>query len=117
MADFSLGFFPRCEVPSDILAETPHPSTWGSPKAFWSSSSCSSSAFFHSLAMVFDITLCGDWAGATYNSAGYSGTCAERVADPANFESEFMSRAIHLWRLTVSTAAANWKVNSIKVYN
>jgi hypothetical protein len=40
--------------------------------------------------MIFDITLCGDWAGATYNSAGYSGTCAERVADPANFESAFI---------------------------
>ena len=39
--------------------------------------------------MVFDITLCGDWAGATYNSAGYSGSCEERVANPANFESEF----------------------------
>jgi hypothetical protein len=82
-----LGFFPHSTVPSDILAETPDPSTWPSPKAFWASSSCRTSAFFNSLSMVFDITLCGDWAGATYNSAGYSGSCAERVADPANFES------------------------------
>ena len=45
--------------------------------------------------MVFDITLCGDWAGVTYNAAGYSGSCADRVTDPANFKSEFFSRAIH----------------------
>lgn len=116
-ADCSLGFFPHCSVPPDILAETPDPSTWPSPKAFWSNSSCATSTFFHSLSMVFDITLCGDWAGATYNAAGYSGSCAERVTNPANFESAFISPAIHLWRLMVSTAAAYWQIRSIKVYD
>jgi hypothetical protein len=95
-ADFSLGFFPHCAVPPDIVAETPDPSKWMKPKAFWAKSSCPSS-FFHSLTITFDITLCGDWAGATYNAAGYSGSCAERVADPANFGSEFISFALHPW--------------------
>jgi len=95
MADFSLGFFPHGAVPYDILAETPHPSTWPSPKAFWANSSCPTSTFFHSLQIIFDITLCGDWAGGTYKSVGYPGTCAERVANPANFESESISGAIH----------------------
>jgi hypothetical protein len=117
MADFSLGFFPHSSVPSDILAETPDPSTWPSPKAFWATSSCPTSSFFNSLSMIFDITLCGDWAGATYNSAGYSGSCAERVVDPANFESGFISCAMYPRRLTVSTTAANWRIRSIKVYN
>ena len=70
--------------------------------------------------MIFDITLCGDWAGATYNSAGYSGTCAERVADPTNFDSAFISSVIHprmRTTLTVPIAAANWRIRSIKVYN
>lgn len=67
--------------------------------------------------MVFDISLCGDWAGATYNEAGYSGSCAERVTNPENFESAFISLAIRLWRLMVSTVAAFWQIRSIKVYN
>lgn len=113
----SLGFFPHNSVPSDILAETPDPSTWPSPKAFWASSSCPTGAFFNSHSMIFDITLCGDWAGATYNSAGYSGSCAERVADPANFESGSVSCMNHLRRFTVSIAAANWHIRSVKVYN
>lgn len=31
------------------------------------------------------MTLCGDWAGTSYEAAGCPGTCAERVADPTSF--------------------------------
>ncbi|QRW16739.1 peroxisomal targeting signal 2 receptor [Rhizoctonia solani] len=88
----SIWFFPRSKMPSDIqnlkskTNATADPSTWGTPKAHWTSSSCSTTNFFNSHSIVFDTTLCGDWAGATYSSAGCPGTCADRLKDPANFK-------------------------------
>lgn len=39
--------------------------------------------------MVFDITLCGDWAGNVYGLSGCGGgDCATRVMKGANFQSE-----------------------------
>ncbi|KDN47787.1 hypothetical protein RSAG8_03207, partial [Rhizoctonia solani AG-8 WAC10335] len=100
----SIWFFPRSKIPSDIqnlkskANATADPSAWGTPKAHWASSSCSTGEFFNSHAIVFDTTLCGDWAGATYSSAGCPGTCADRLKDPANFKD------------------AVWKINSVTVF-
>lgn len=81
-------FFSRCEVPEDINDRDPDPSGWGPPSAFYDSSSCDMSQHFYEHSLVLDTTLCGDWAGATYSSAGCPGTCEERVADPSNFSSK-----------------------------
>lgn len=81
--------FARSEVPEDIGSENPNPDAWGPPAAFWSSETCNISDHFHDHALVIDTTLCGDWAGATYASAGCPGTCEEAVADPGNFKSKF----------------------------
>lgn len=68
--------------------------------------------YFAEQSLVFDITcvrprcsspadpirLCGDWAGATYNQAGYSGSCSDAVANPTNFVN------------------AAFEVNSVNVY-
>lgn len=38
---------------------------------------------------MINTTLCGDWAGSAYSSdPSCPGTCAQRVADPSNFDSE-----------------------------
>lgn len=90
----SIWFFARANIPGDLVDlksktnGTADPSSWGTPKAHWASTSCSTSKFFHSHAMVFDTTLCGDWAGSTYSSAGCPGTCADRLKDPNNFKGE-----------------------------
>ncbi|KAF8600500.1 glycoside hydrolase family 16 protein [Ceratobasidium sp. AG-I] len=103
----SIWFFPRSKIPSDLKnlktksatsGATANPSAWGSPKAHWASSTCSTKKFFNSHALVFDTTLCGDWAGATYASAGCPGTCADRLKDPANFKD------------------AVWRINSVTVF-
>ncbi|KLO09570.1 glycoside hydrolase family 16 protein [Schizopora paradoxa] len=94
----SIWNFPRTNIPSDILASQPNPSTWGTPAAFWNAQTCDTSEHFTNLQLVFDITLCGDWAGATYTSAGCPGTCAEAVADPTKFD------------------YAHWAVNYVAVY-
>lgn len=104
----SVWFFPRASVPADLQAigaktinpsATADPTSWGLPKAHWASSACSTSKFFKDHSLVFDTTLCGDWAGATYSSAGCPGTCADRLKDPANFKD------------------AVWRINSVTVLN
>lgn len=101
----SVWFFPRKSVPQDLecltdsKSATADPTTWGPPKAHWASSACSTSKFFKDHSLVFDTTLCGDWAGATYASAGCPGTCADRLKDPANFKD------------------AVWRINSVTVLN
>ncbi|KAG8974759.1 hypothetical protein FRC05_006919 [Tulasnella sp. 425] len=92
-------FFPRDSIPDDLSSQSPQPSTWGSPKAFWSSSTCPTKSFFGAQRIVINTTLCGDWAGSAYSSdPTCPGTCAERVADPSNFDT------------------AQWKIRSVTVY-
>jgi len=100
----SVWFFARSNVPSDLQGlksktnGTADPSGWGVPKARWASTACSTSKFFKDHSIVFDTTLCGDWAGATYGGAGCPGTCADRLKDPANFKD------------------AAWRINSVTVF-
>ena len=85
-------FFPRNAIPQDITSGKPKPSTWGAPAAsFLTGSGCNVAEAFHDHQIIFDITLCGDWAGATYSAQGCPGTCAQRVADPENFKGELLS--------------------------
>lgn len=61
----SVWFFTRQSVPSSISsnASTLDTSTFGTPTANWPSTSCSMSQFFAPQSLIFDITLCGDFAG------------------------------------------------------
>jgi len=94
----SIWHFPRGSIPSDINNMAPQPSSWGAPAAFWSSSTCSTGQFFSDHSMVIDTTLCGDWAGATFGSAGCPGTCSSYVKDPSHYK------------------FAKWKINYIATY-
>ncbi|KAK0421627.1 glycoside hydrolase family 16 protein [Armillaria borealis] len=95
----SIWFFSRDDIPTDITSQSPDPSSWSTPSAFFPSTSCSISDHFYDHSLTIDTTLCGDWAGAAYGSDGSCpGTCAEAVADPSNFDS------------------AHWALNYIAVY-
>jgi hypothetical protein len=50
-------FFQRGSIPSDLIAEAPQPSQWGSAMAFWPKSSCNSDQFFFNHHLIFDTTL------------------------------------------------------------
>ncbi|KAK0489140.1 glycoside hydrolase family 16 protein [Armillaria novae-zelandiae] len=93
----SIWFFSRDEIPADITSQSPDPSSWSTPSAFFPSTSCSISDHFYDHSLTIDTTLCGDWAGAAYGGA-CPGTCADAVADPSNFDS------------------AHWALNYIAVY-
>lgn len=78
--------FTRAEIPADITAGSPDPSTWPSPSALFSSSSCDIASHFYEHTLVLNTDICGDWAGADYANSGCPGTCAEAVANGTNFD-------------------------------
>jgi len=85
--------FSRDQIPQDIHDGNPNPDTWGTPVAFWSSNSCDIANAFRDHSIIINISICGDWAGATFN-----GNCADAVANPSNYD------------------AAQTKINYISVY-
>ncbi|KAF8506413.1 glycoside hydrolase family 16 protein [Hysterangium stoloniferum] len=90
--------FNRANTPADLSDFTPDPITWPVPSAFWSTTTCPVNKFFKNHNIVINTSLCGDFAGSTYPSSGCPGTCAEHVADPANFVN------------------AKWKINYVATY-
>lgn len=96
--------FHRGEVPEDLQSgNNPQPSTWGiRPLAHWANNDCNSlNDQFSEHRIIFDITLCGDWAGSAgvYNANNAcSGSCEALVADPTNYNN------------------ANWEIASVKLY-
>ena len=108
----------RGNIPADITAEKPNYQSWGPPRArFESGETCNISQYFGAQTLIFNITvhsssflsspsltlssiqLCGDWAGAVYNQAGFSGTCSQAVQDPRNFVN------------------AEFEINYVKIFN
>lgn len=58
----SVWFFPRASIPADIAAGTPDPDTWDAPLAKFVASGCDFDSHFRDQSLVFDTTMCGDWA-------------------------------------------------------
>ncbi|KAI0823309.1 concanavalin A-like lectin/glucanase domain-containing protein [Trametes gibbosa] len=79
----NIWFWTRKNVPASVTnaGKTIDPSSWGTPSAAFSSSSCDINKFFGPQQVVIDITLCGDWAGvpseyqATCGGDGSQSTC------------------------------------------
>ncbi|POW09848.1 hypothetical protein PSTT_06502, partial [Puccinia striiformis] len=100
----SIWRFNRTEIPEDLAkGENPQPSKWSNPPiSHWAQDDCNSlSQGFSKHKIVFDITLCGDWAGAAavFNANGLcSGSCSAAVKDPAVFKDAY------------------WEVASVKLY-
>jgi hypothetical protein len=53
ISQFSLGFFYRASIPTDINQHAPDPTNWGVPSAQLSSTGCSLSNFFIQHQIVF----------------------------------------------------------------
>ncbi|KAI0735592.1 concanavalin A-like lectin/glucanase domain-containing protein [Earliella scabrosa] len=107
----SVWFFSRDDVPSDITAGAPLPDSWGKPMAFFPASHCDPFKFFNSHNAIFDTTLCGDWAGATWGVSGPAGqeqSCQARTG-VATCE-EFVRTRGDAFK------NAYWEVNYVKVF-
>ncbi|GBE85081.1 concanavalin A-like lectin/glucanase domain-containing protein [Sparassis latifolia] len=70
----SIWFFNRSSIPQVLQGNvsTVNTSSLGIPVANWPSSSCDIETFFNPQQLVFDITLCGDYAG---NTEVFAETC------------------------------------------
>ncbi|KAL0576302.1 hypothetical protein V5O48_005678 [Marasmius crinis-equi] len=68
----SIWFFTREKVPSSLSSNssTIDTSAFGKPVANFPSGSCAIDKFFQPQALIFDITLCGDFARPLYNTSG-----------------------------------------------
>jgi len=79
--------FPRGKIPSDLSSGQPRPELWSKTflKAAWETKTCPINTYFKKMRMVFNITLCGDWAGNAYAKSGCPGSCAARVEKGSNF--------------------------------
>lgn len=94
-------FFHRSTIPNDITNKVPNPELWGKPTALLSNTSCPPNRYFWDHQIVFDITFCGDWAGASFTDPanGCPGTCADHVLDPNNFYNTTWSiNYVHVFR-------------------
>lgn len=80
--------FLRPSIPQDITDKTPDPSTWGTPAAFFPSTNCDIASHFSDHQLVIDTTICGDFGTPTYAASGCPGTCAQAIANNANFKCE-----------------------------
>lgn len=71
----SIWFFPRASIPNSLQgnASSVDTSTLGQPVANWPNGGCNINKFFQPQSLIFDITLCGDFAG---NAATFSQTCS-----------------------------------------
>jgi len=83
-------FFQRGSIPSDVPTSSPNPSGWGEPTAFWPQSSCDTSQFFSPQTLIFDITICGNFAGAAdvFNPT-CPGLCTDLVDTPSNYDDAY----------------------------
>ncbi|KAG1739023.1 glycoside hydrolase family 16 protein [Suillus lakei] len=98
-AGMSMWHFARTDIPEDLIAQTPKPSTWGTPAGSWSSQTCDITTNFYDQKMIIDTTICGDWAGGNaYARSGCPGKCSDMVANATNY------------------VDAKWVINYVAVY-
>ncbi|KAG5221354.1 glycoside hydrolase family protein [Salix suchowensis] len=67
---------PRNIRDADALID---PSSFGMPSATFPKDSCDYDTHFNAHKMIFDTTLCGDWAGSEFSSTGILGGCDKLV--------------------------------------
>lgn len=99
---FKVWFWPRNEItPWDVSNSSPIviPEHWGTPVAYFPNKFCDLAKKFGPNNIIINLTLCGDWAGATYASNGCPGTCVNYVNNhPERFVDAF------------------WEIASVRVY-
>ncbi|KAA8907441.1 putative endo-1,3(4)-beta-glucanase [Sphaerosporella brunnea] len=95
-------WFPRSQIPADVLGSNPNPSGWGTPSAAFQGN-CNIDDHFTNHKVVFDITFCGDWAGGVWGSSG----CQSRASSCNDFVANNPQ----------AMTESNWQINSLRVFS
>jgi len=94
-------FFTRSAIPPDLPTPTPNPAGWGTPTAFYPSSSCDTTKFFGPQTMILEINVCGNFAAQPAVFAQTCpGTCLALVTDPSNYHTAY-------WEIRYLTVFSN----------
>ncbi|KAG9094256.1 hypothetical protein FRC07_011338, partial [Ceratobasidium sp. 392] len=107
----SVFFFPRGAIPSDITSEQPTPWTWGTPAGNWPAQSCDPFQFMKDHNIIFDTTLCGEWAGSGWGAANVGGQGASCAASTG-----YSTCIEYIRNEGAAFKDAYWEVKSVKVY-
>ena len=101
-------YFPRASIPADIISKQPNPSSWGNPYSRFEvgeGSDCSSN-HFNAHQIIFDLTFCGDWAGATFSDqCKTSESCESYVKyNPSYFKEAYWSiNYVNIYDIKISS--------------
>ncbi|VDC02132.1 unnamed protein product [Peniophora sp. CBMAI 1063] len=94
-------FFPTSSIPSDLQSNSPDPTSWPTPSASYPASSCDPSTFFSPQEVIFDIDICGVFAGApaVFNATCPNmGSCLDLVGTASNYNNAY------------------WEINYVKTF-
>ncbi|KJA25440.1 glycoside hydrolase family 16 protein [Hypholoma sublateritium FD-334 SS-4] len=85
-------------IPTDAMngATSVDTDNWGTPQAYFPSTSCPISSMFAPQNIVINLTFCGDWAGASsiYAASGCPSTCVDYVNNnPSAFTNAYFDFA------------------------
>lgn len=105
--DIKIWFFNRTHIPADIVKSSPDPSNWPKPNAAFNPTISNNTipAHFQDLGLIFDTTLCGDWAGKqeVWES---DPVCSKKAATCQQYVSENAE----------AFKDAYWAINSVRVF-
>jgi len=90
----SIWFFPRANIPASLQGNTSSLdiTTLGTPTGNWPSGGCNINTFFSPQHIIFDITLCGDFAGSpSIFAQTCTGTCYNNwvIGSPSNYDNAY----------------------------
>ena len=93
--------FPRHDLPRDLAAGHPDPSTWPNPLAKFHGKGCDFAESFQNMQIIINIDVCGDWAGKqeVWEEQGMAGktgfgTCNEfAAANPRGYRDAYFDFA------------------------
>jgi len=84
-------YWPRGSIPANVESKEPDPSTWGKPFAYFQFGNACPNSHFKDHKIIFDLTYCGDWAGAVFGSqCPGKGNCNDYVKNnPTAFKEAY----------------------------
>jgi len=93
-------YFTPSNIPPDLTSNSPNPSGWGTPYAYFTLGGSCPDSHFVNQTMVINLTFCGDWAGQVFSTqCPNMGSCNSYVQNnPGDFKNAF------------------WSINYVKVF-